>query len=246
MGGKASTSATPARERRERLKLEPKVLPTDLRSFFGKVSPRKRGLAESDDEGTQKPAARVGWRKVSSGSTGSSSSDSKPKLATKPAKKMEQLFLDPFDTTGHATLSCAVCAMSYARTPEDMEVHAKHHKKVVGGCDWVAGDIKGVTVLEEGVEWSGNQEGKIVMVDAGATGLVGKKVPFLAPEFCRSLTAFARIDQGRPRYDRHGALFDSARALPNGRMQALPLPHSYNVLYIYQISPYKCNPFLPC
>lgn len=182
VGGEASTSAaTPARqlrERRESIKLAPKALPTDLRSFFGKVSPRKRALAESDEEGTQKSVARVGRRKVSSGST--SSADSKPKLATKPAKKMEQLFLDPFDTMGHATLSCAVCAMSYARTPEDMELHTKHHKKVVGGCDWVLGDAKGVTVLDEGVDWNENQGGKIVMVDAGAGGLVGKRVRLFA------------------------------------------------------------------
>ena len=71
--------------------------------------------------------------------------------------------------------------MSYMRTPIDIELHRKHHKKVVGGCDWIGmsagGDEgKGITLLEEGIEWSEKSGGKILMVEADVEGLAGKRV----------------------------------------------------------------------
>jgi hypothetical protein len=58
-----------------------------------------------------------------------------------------------------------------------MNLHAKHHKKVVGGCDWVAVDgTKGVTVVDEAIEWGENDGGKILMVDANVEGALGRKV----------------------------------------------------------------------
>lgn len=171
----------------------------DLRSFFARVSPRKRSRKVDEDEEDQpesrRPAPSLPGRRkttsammegTSSSASGSGSGTtygkSRSKTSTKP--KLEQLFLDPFETAGHSTLSCPGCSLSYSRTPEDMNLHDRHHKKVVGGCDWVVNDsgVKGVTVLEEGVEWGGKEGGRIVMVDAGAEGAVGRRVS--REEFC--------------------------------------------------------------
>lgn len=104
--------------------------------------------------------------------------------------KLEQLYLDPYtDTASHSTLSCAICSLSYARTPEDMALHRQHHARVVGGCDWVAAadDDKAGIVLEESVEYGQEeQRGRVVMVDAGVSGRVGRKVsPLCAAQSVR-------------------------------------------------------------
>lgn len=171
----------------------------DLLSFFRAVSPKKRARVHSDDEADlsrprKDPLRRLGRKDASTPSTArdrlsstSTSSSSSHPAKGKPVKppKLEQLFLDPFETGGHATLSCAVCSLAYARTPEDLALHAKHHKNVVGGCDWVTGDAKGVLVIEEGIEWGAHDGGRIVMVDASAEGVLGRKVarrPYLCVE----------------------------------------------------------------
>lgn len=47
-----------------------------------------------------------------------------------------------------------------------MAFHAKHHKKVVNGCDWLSSDdITGVTVVDAAAEWGKQRGGKILMVD---------------------------------------------------------------------------------
>ncbi|BGP31124.1 hypothetical protein JCM10296v2_002888 [Rhodotorula toruloides] len=158
----------------------------DLRSFFKRTSPRKRQrLSSPTDEGD---ATSSMSRSNSAGSSSSSSSTSSSRTTLtsisstssssssgKPAK-YEQLYLDPFHTAGHATLSCTTCALSYARTPEDMAFHAKHHKKVVSGCDWIAGDdAKGCTIVEEAVDWGEKHGGKVVMVDYPLADAVTKR-----------------------------------------------------------------------
>ena len=65
-----------------------------------------------------------------------------------------------------------------------MDLHKRHHKRVVEGCDWVTGEREGDgEVLEEGVEWGEemkgkgkNQGGKIVMLDGVGKGSVARKV----------------------------------------------------------------------
>ncbi|BGP15008.1 hypothetical protein JCM10213_002848 [Rhodosporidiobolus nylandii] len=154
----------------------------DLRSFFARTSPRKRRRLSSpvddEDEDSDAPSmarsssygssASSSSRLSSTTTVSSASSSSKPPSFASSSKpqKLEQLYLDPFSTAGHATLSCPQCALSYARTPEDMAFHAKHHKKVVSGVDWTAADDgKGVSVLEDAVEWAGKDGGKVVCVD---------------------------------------------------------------------------------
>ncbi|BGO90655.1 hypothetical protein NBRC10512_000220 [Rhodotorula toruloides] len=158
----------------------------DLRSFFKRTSPRKRQRLSSPNE--EGDVASDMFRSDSAGSASSSSSTSSSRTALtsisstssssssgKPAK-YEQLYLDPFHTAGHATLSCTTCALSYARTPEDMAFHAKHHKKVVSGCDWIAGDdVKGCTVVEEAVDWGEKHGGKVVVVDYPLADAVTKR-----------------------------------------------------------------------
>ncbi|GAA5911437.1 hypothetical protein JCM5296_004734 [Sporobolomyces johnsonii] len=169
-----------------------KALAGDLRSFFARASPRKKrrlSLASDEEGDIQTPPNKVAATSrrsspssssrtsvapsfsasistCSTSTTAISSSSSSRSTSTKGKTKLEQLYLDPFETAGHATLSCAVCALSYARTPDDMSFHAKHHKKVVSGCDWAVSDeAKGVTVVDEAVEWDGKEGGKVLMVD---------------------------------------------------------------------------------
>ncbi|GAA6009047.1 uncharacterized protein JCM10292_002464 [Rhodotorula paludigena] len=157
----------------------------DLRSFFQRASPRKRrrlsppppdnehdasaSMARSTSTGSSSSAASASSARfaLSSFTSRSSSSSSTSSASTSKPVKLEQLYLDPFHTAGHATLSCATCSLSYARTPEDLAYHDRHHKKVVGGCDWTTSDeLKGVTVLEDAVEWSKGKRGaKVLMVD---------------------------------------------------------------------------------
>ncbi|GAA5825682.1 hypothetical protein JCM3770_002796 [Rhodotorula araucariae] len=152
----------------------------DLRAFFQRTSPRKRRRLSSPTAEDDVGAGAVGMaRTPSSGSSNSTASSSSSRTALssrsstssssssagKPVK-LEQLYLDPFRTAGHATLSCATCALSYARTPEDLAFHDKHHRKVVGGCDWVTGDEgRGVTVLDEAADWGDKHGGRVLMVD---------------------------------------------------------------------------------
>lgn len=158
---------SPKRERRAPTGAKQKEAATrgDLRSFFAKVSPPRKKRARVDLSEEEEEGKGKGKRSA------------QPKPPTKPSK-LEQLYLDPFETTGHATLSCTTCSLSYARTPEDMNFHARHHKKVVGGCEWIASDVgvQGVTVVDEGVEWGSKTGGKVVMVEAGVEGVVGRKV----------------------------------------------------------------------
>ncbi|BGP39019.1 hypothetical protein JCM10449v2_002957 [Rhodotorula kratochvilovae] len=152
----------------------------DLRSFFQRTSPRKRQRLSSPyaEDGDIERAASMA-RTSSSGSSTSAASSSSSRTSLSSASsaassskpvKLEQLYLDPFRTAGHATLSCAVCALSYARTPEDLAFHDRHHKKVVGGCDWVASDEgRGVTVLDEAADWGDKRAGRVLMVDYPAT-----------------------------------------------------------------------------
>ncbi|GAA5916432.1 ESCO family N-acetyltransferase [Sporobolomyces salmoneus] len=152
----------------------------DLRSFFTRASPprnKKRRLSpplssndNEDNEGDESSSMSRQTSSTSSTSTStiaSSLSSSSSPSSSKPLK-LSQLYLDPFDTPGRSTLSCPICSLSYSRTPEDINFHAKHHKKVVSGIDWTtqAGDgAKGVTVLEDGVEWDGRDQGKVLMID---------------------------------------------------------------------------------
>lgn len=47
-----------------------------------------------------------------------------------------------------------------------MAFHAKHHKKVVNGCEWLSlDDVTGVTVVDAAAEWGKQRGGKILMVD---------------------------------------------------------------------------------
>ena len=144
----------------------------DLRSFFERRSPpKKRRRVASPPLEVAALDERLG-----SGGAGSSrttlggahaSTVGKPStvVPTKPVK-LEQLYLDPFKDSGHATLSCSTCALSYSRTPEDVAFHDKHHKQVVNGCDWIASDeAKGVTVLDASAEWGKSRGGKVLMVD---------------------------------------------------------------------------------
>jgi hypothetical protein len=96
-------------------------------------------------------------------------------------------------------LSCPTCSLSYARTPQDINFHEKHHKKVTGGIDCgnlggggggETGEGKGVRVLENRVEWDGKERGKVIMVDwAIADNTVKRRVSFLV-SFCPSCTSF--------------------------------------------------------
>ncbi|KAL8290284.1 hypothetical protein RQP46_003223 [Phenoliferia psychrophenolica] len=158
---------------------------TNLLSFFKPASPHKRAsFASSDSEGSDSeselPASqRQRKRKQRQEATRPTKRLALTGQTKDPAArpKLEQLFLDPYETAGHSHLSCAVCNLSYARTPEDLALHDKHHKRVVGGCDWPASiDSKAITVLEDSVDWGTSTGGKILMVDAVAQGILGRKV----------------------------------------------------------------------
>ncbi|GAA5927690.1 hypothetical protein JCM3775_006056 [Rhodotorula graminis] len=188
-----SSSARTLRERKTPVEAAPPApapaAKGDLRSFFQRTSPRKRvRLSPSAVEYDEQSEAMA--RTASSGSSGSSGSASSTSTRTSRSSlsssssstptstsstvakrpKLEQLYLDPFRTSGHLTLSCATCALSYARTPEDQAFHARHHKKVVGGCDWIASDegARGVSVLDEAADWGERTGGRVLMVDYAA------------------------------------------------------------------------------
>ncbi|GAA5889809.1 hypothetical protein JCM8208_001137 [Rhodotorula glutinis] len=188
-----SSSARTLRERKTPVKAPPPAQAPaakgDLRSFFQRTSPRKRARVSPsvvDDDERSEAMARTA-SSASSASSGSASSTStrtsrsslasscsastsSSSAATNKRPKLEQLYLDPFRTSGHLTLSCATCALSYARTPEDQAFHARHHKKVVAGCDWVASDegARGVSVLEDAADWGERTGGRVLMVDYAA------------------------------------------------------------------------------
>ncbi|SCV71033.1 BQ2448_3795 [Microbotryum intermedium] len=105
------------------------------RSLFGIIRPSEIPPTSTLTEikaSTSPPGPSTSSSSKALSSKASSSSSGKAKTV------LEQLYLDPFTTAGHSTLSCVECGLSYARTPDDMVLHEKHHKKVVGGVDWVA------------------------------------------------------------------------------------------------------------
>lgn len=146
----------------------------DLRSFFDRRSPpkkRRRTASPPLEVATvdeRLGSCEAGTARTTLGGARASTAGKPlavPAVPTKPVK-LEQLYLDPFKDSGHATLSCSTCALSYSRTPEDVAFHDKHHKKVVNGCDWIASDeAKGVTVLDASAEWGKSRGGKVLMVD---------------------------------------------------------------------------------
>ncbi|GAA6064045.1 hypothetical protein JCM10212_005853 [Sporobolomyces blumeae] len=158
----------------------------DLRSFFARTSPRKKRKIEeiaSDAEGaTDGPGpARADVQASSAPASSSSALKSLPSARPKRSKpiKLEQLYLDPFDTPGRATLSCATCSLSYARTPDDIAFHARHHKKVVSGVDWtVSNECKGITVVRDEIESDDlAHKGVVLMVDwAGADASLKRRL----------------------------------------------------------------------
>ena len=156
----------------------------NLLSFFKPASPFKRlNFVSSESDSSDSDLPHPGRKSKRKRKRSELRRPSKrlalagPTTAPKDARpKFEQLYLDPFETSGHSTLSCAVCNMSYARTPEDLALHDKHHKRVVGGCDWTTIDGPAVTVLEDSVELGTSRSGKVLMVDALAEGILGRKV----------------------------------------------------------------------
>lgn len=168
------------------LAAKPKAGPVNLHSFFSRVSPRR---ATSTKQTLTSPTPR----------SSRALSPTKPALAKKKAQAakpaaLTQLYLDPFEAGGHSTISCNECSLTYARTPEDMAVHVRHHAKVVAGCDWPAAATaaKAVTVLEDGVAWNGgasHEGGKVLMVDADATGVAGKRLADVLEMIDTSLSA---------------------------------------------------------
>lgn len=206
-----------------------------LLSYFKPASSSSRpSFAASDsDSDSERPASQLKSKRkhqneLSRPSKRLALASSAP-AATKDARpKLEQLFLDPYETSGHSTLSCAICNMSYARTPEDIALHDKHHKRVVGGCDWTATDGPAVTVLEDSLDWGASRGGKVLMVDATATGALGRKVRLrccllLFGRHAGADHLGALADHGRARNDRHGTLGDVALARPARGLQAVPV-----------------------
>lgn len=182
---------------------------SNLLSFFKPISPKKRARADNAEmDGERLDAGQKNERSHKLGKRGSTASafaststlkpvstllrscsalstSSCPSAVTKPKAKpkLEQLYLDPYTTAGHSTLSCAICSLSYARTPDDIALHDRHHKRVVRGCDWISAteerenNVKGSLVVKDGIEWgNGEVGGKIIMTDAHIDGAVGKKV----------------------------------------------------------------------
>lgn len=84
--------------------------------------------------------------------------------------------------------------------------------------------VKGVTNLEEGVEWGGKEGGRIVMVDAGAEGAVGRRVSRNGVSG-RTVADLLLPGQGRPLDYRHRTLGDRAHSGPARRLQGVPLHH---------------------
>lgn len=157
----------------------------DLRSFFQRQSPPKKRARLSPP--VRKSTQSLSGSGLSQDCDASSSdsacavagpSTSRLGIAVAKPVKLEQLYLDPFKNAGNATLSCPTCALSYSRAPDDLAFHAKHHKKVVNGCEWISRDeANGVAVLETAAEWGTHKGGKILMVDwAVADAAVKRKV----------------------------------------------------------------------
>lgn len=69
-----------------------------------------------------------------------------------------------------------------------MDLHTKHHKRVVGGCDWVVSEGNGVTEIDSNIEWGDFTGGRIISVDAVSAGTVGKKVSLAIPLRNRALS----------------------------------------------------------
>ncbi|GAA5836365.1 hypothetical protein JCM5353_002498 [Sporobolomyces roseus] len=152
---------------------ETKKPSSDLRSFFSRTSPpsKRRRLSPppllSESSSMSRQTSTSSSTSASSSSTTASSLSSSSSTSSRKPLKLSQLYLDPFDTPGRSTLSCATCSLSYSRTPEDLNFHEKFHRKCVAGIEWNIGEgaKKGVTVLEEDVEWDGKEGGKVLMVD---------------------------------------------------------------------------------
>jgi len=168
---------------------ETKKPSSDLRSFFSRTSPpsKRRRLSPppllSESSSMSRQTSTSSSTSASSSSTTASSLSSSSSTSSRKPLKLSQLYLDPFDTPGRSTLSCATCSLSYSRTPEDLNFHEKFHRKCVAGIEWNIGEgaKKGVTVLEEDVEWDGKEGGKVLMVDWKGTEInTRRRVRFLS------------------------------------------------------------------
>ncbi|KAI5479818.1 N-acetyltransferase [Pseudohyphozyma bogoriensis] len=146
--------------------------------------------SDDDDAAEDKPKPKKVALRTKTNTTSSNASSSF-KSTSKP---LEQLYLDPFETAGHSTISCAVCALSYSRTPDDMALHTKHHNKVVGGCDWISGDGKGVVVVEEDLDWGEKTGGRVLMTPAVAEGALGRRIKDLLSTIDRELSSTSLTD----------------------------------------------------
>ncbi|KAM0788826.1 hypothetical protein ACM66B_002912 [Microbotryomycetes sp. NB124-2] len=177
---------------------------SDLRSFFQPVSPPRRKRArtaspppltfsvndENVDPGQGSTLTAPSRPDPSSsrpfslfGNISADNSLGSKSKRPKAPKKMEQMYLDPFETGGHSTLSCNVCSLSYSRTPEDMSFHDKHHKRVVGGCEWISAEVERklvgeakVQVVEQDVDCGNGLKGRISIVDAKPGGTLERRV----------------------------------------------------------------------
>ncbi|KAK4057857.1 hypothetical protein OIO90_001076 [Microbotryomycetes sp. JL221] len=173
----------------------------DIRSFFAPASPIKRRRRSSpsplgNDENSKLSIPATSVRASSSSTTIETLGQLRSSSASAPAcsnikkrkkapvaPKLEQLYLDPFETAGHSTLSCSVCSLSYSRTPDDMTFHDKHHKRVVGGCEWVTINLENklvkqgkIQVIDSAVSCGETGKGRVIMVDAAPGGALQRKV----------------------------------------------------------------------
>ncbi|KAK4055644.1 hypothetical protein OIV83_000190 [Microbotryomycetes sp. JL201] len=166
----------------------PKAESRDLRSFFTTVSPprRKRVRSESPfNDGNTRPRGQASSSSATAGPSRPASSTFVLARSLKARKarpaKLEQMYLDPFETGGHSTLSCDVCSLAYSRTPEDMAFHDKHHKRVVSGCDWISADLEKklghkIQTVEQDVDCGNGLRGRVLMVDGRPGGALERRV----------------------------------------------------------------------
>jgi hypothetical protein len=134
--------------------------------------------SQEEQEGGKEEDSRQSIGSITKNTTFSSSfssSYSSSSSKRKPPQELSQLYLDPFTCSSNSTLHCSICSLSYSRTPQDLNFHTKHHKKIVSGIDWTNSGgittIKGVTLLQDEIEIKGkgkgkdDLEGKVLMCD---------------------------------------------------------------------------------